>query len=155
VVTIQQKLEKRYEPVTETGCWLWTGVTMWQGYPVLAIGSRKLGTRKQVRAHRLSYEIYNGPIPSGMYVCHKCDVPICINPNHLFLGTAADNIRDMMAKGRWGGNQNTDKLYCVNGHRLEGENVYHYKGRRKCRECGRILAAQYAKRKSLIRTYRP
>ena len=53
------------------------------------------------RASRVSWEIYRGQIPPGMCVCHKCDVPLCVNPEHLFVGTNADNTKDMIAKGRF------------------------------------------------------
>jgi hypothetical protein len=56
--------------------------------------------RKTIRAHRVSYQLYVGPIPSGMFVCHKCDTPPCVNPDHLFLGTQVDNATDRQAKGR-------------------------------------------------------
>ena len=77
--------------VQKTGaCWLWIAGKDYGGY----------GSFQHKRAHRLSYEMHVGPIPKGMFVCHSCDVPACINPAHLFLGTARDNVRDMIAKGR-------------------------------------------------------
>lgn len=78
-----------------SGCWLWTGSTTDAGY-----GQTSDGTGKVVKAHRLSYEERIGKIPRGMMVCHKCDTPSCINPDHLFLGTAKDNQTDSIRKGR-------------------------------------------------------
>lgn len=80
-------------------CWLWTGGKGGNGYGYLAVDG------KTVSAHRVSYEMHNGPIPDddsyhGMCVCHKCDTPLCVRPDHLFLGTIKDNADDMLAKGR-------------------------------------------------------
>lgn len=81
-------------PVTETGCWLWTGSTTTDGYGSLRFDG------KWSMAHRLAYALEKGEIPVGMLVCHKCDVPLCCNPDHLFAGTHKDNIQDCVRKGR-------------------------------------------------------
>lgn len=77
------------------GCWLWTGSRSGhQGYGGIRIGN------KTVKAHRASHELFKGPIPPGLYICHTCDNPPCVNPDHLFAGSHLDNMRDKMAKGR-------------------------------------------------------
>lgn len=76
------------------GCWLWTGWKLNSGYGDTSVNGRR------ITVHRFSYELANGPIPKGKLVLHRCDVPACVNPEHLFLGTDADNNHDMRAKGR-------------------------------------------------------
>lgn len=78
-------------------CWLWTGVRVSKGYGALKIGGRH---GKMVSAHRIAWELNNGKIPPGMHVCHRCDNPPCVRPDHLFLGSPSDNARDMIRKGR-------------------------------------------------------
>lgn len=80
--------------IDANNCWLWTGY----------IGNERYGRfkvkGKMLRAHRFSYQYYKGDIPPGLYVLHKCDIPKCVNPEHLFLGTPYDNMKDMRLKGR-------------------------------------------------------
>jgi len=75
------------------------GCIIWPGHSVGGYGRIKIAGRPR-RAHRVAWECLKGAIPDGLLVCHKCDVPLCVNPAHMFLGTAADNLADMYAKGR-------------------------------------------------------
>lgn len=92
-----------YRPVAERfwekvakgdGCWEWLAHRKQRGYGTLQIG------RRSVAAHRVSWELHYGPIPDGLWVLHRCDNPPCVRPDHLFLGDAAANGRDMGSKGR-------------------------------------------------------
>lgn len=83
-------------PEPNSGCLLWLLGTTSDGY------GRMVVNKKTVLTHRLAYELAKGPIPAGLAVCHKCDVPGCINPEHLWVGTLAENTADMDAKGRRG-----------------------------------------------------
>lgn len=93
---IIDRLEIHIERITESGCWIWKGDSVSGGYGRINMyGELEL-------AHRISYRENIGEIPDGFCVLHKCDVPDCVNPNHLFIGTHQDNTDDMKKKGRWG-----------------------------------------------------
>ena len=88
--------------VDKTGeCWIWNGCLDKNGYGRVSPRDRKLGLSCTFFAHRLSYEINVGPT-EGLFVCHKCDNPRCVKPEHLFLGTNEDNVSDRVRKGRNG-----------------------------------------------------
>lgn len=92
----QQRFEKKLQ--ITPGCWLWTGA-LGAGAGNGRYGSIK-HEGKALRAHRVSYELYQSGIPAGLHVLHRCDNPRCVNPGHLRLGTHDDNMQDMYSKGR-------------------------------------------------------
>jgi hypothetical protein len=121
-------------PEPNSGCWLWLGGTDRLGYG-------KVNVQGHFLAHRLAYAETHGDIPEGLLVLHKCDVPSCVNPDHLYIGDDQDNMNDMAARGR-GNNGWRDVTQCVNGHEFDEENTY-WRGKwRNCRACGRENAAR-------------
>lgn len=117
-----------------SGCWLWTGAKDGRGYGQLGVGGR------WKRAHRRAWELENGPIPAGLFVCHRCDNRLCCNPAHLWLGTNEDNMRDMALKGRA---RCSNVTHCPRGHPYDEANTYRHKNKRACRACHRIALARF------------
>ena len=104
---------------------------------------------KNIYAHRMSWILTNGSIPDDICVLHGCDHPLCINVNHLFLGTKSENNNDMVSKGRHG-RYNAKKTHCPKNHEYTEDNTYvDSRGKRYCRKCGRINALAYYHRKRL------
>lgn len=131
--------ERFWDKVSKSdGCWEWMGYLNPKGYGVLA-GDRKgrnAPKKMYYLAHRLSWEIANGAIPDGKCICHHCDNRKCVRPEHLFLGTRADNTLDMIAKGRHRQGKHKLRTHCRRGHNMTPENVYDYGPRtRRCRQC--------------------
>lgn len=124
------------------GCHEWAAGRFSAGYGAFSLGGR------QQKAHRVMWMLHYGEIPSGMYICHHCDNPPCCRIDHLYLGTAQDNMSDKMARGRhvtsprerngmWG----VRKTHCAQGHPLVDENVYENRGQRRCAICRRERTA--------------
>jgi len=96
---VRTRFFKKIEIITESGCWIWMGTLNNNGYGVISRDG------KNVSVHRVSWELHNSKIPKGdgyhgICVLHSCDVPCCVNPNHLFIGTHSDNMKDKVYKGR-------------------------------------------------------
>jgi hypothetical protein len=92
--TTRERFWAKVSRMSPAECWLWTASQNSMGYgKMLVAGKLQL-------AHRISWELHIGPVPAGLFVLHRCDTPLCVNPLHLFVGTNADNMRDMKVKGR-------------------------------------------------------
>ena len=134
-------LQVNFDP---DACWTWTGYCNAAGY-----GHVRWGEDRRVFAHRVAWEAVHGPIPDGLVVCHHCDNPPCVRPDHLFLGTVRDNAQDMIAKGRSAGQKQT---HCKHGHPFTLENTYRdpKNGYRQCRICRLYAARRSATRKRSV-----
>jgi hypothetical protein len=128
VTTTRERFEMKYIPEPNSGCWLWTSTVSTRGY-----GLFKLDRRQQF-AHRVAWSLANDrEIPQGLVVRHRCDTPTCVNPDHLELGTHADNAKDRDSRGH---NGFSNKTHCPSGHEYAGANVrINADGSRHCRTC--------------------
>jgi hypothetical protein len=107
-MSIRDRFSSKYCVDPASGCWIWTASVRrsptrpnWPGNGIFRTTKAEDGGRQLLLAHRVSYELHRGPIPKGALVCHHCDNPLCVNPDHLFLGSQTDNMRDAIAKGRF------------------------------------------------------
>lgn len=131
----KRRFLSNFKPSQDHDCWEWEGDLCSNGYGDLAFCEK--GKRTRIFAHRFSYVFYKGPLEEGKYICHACDNPKCVNPNHLFQGSPKDNVRDMFSKGRQPQRKMT---HCRRGHPLVEGNIYHNKKYKKrcCLICKRL-----------------
>lgn len=136
--TPAEKMDGKYIPEPNSGCWLWLGTTNPQGYGV--VGVCVDGKATTTSAQRVSYEAFVGPIPEGLYIDHLCRLPSCVNPSHMEPVTAREN----SLRGIGIAAQHARKTACVNGHEFNEENTLNFTGkggpRRICRACNRQRA---------------
>lgn len=154
VEAYMESARKRLVIKTETddnGCWIWQSATN----GVYGVFSMKSLGFKTIYAHRASWVLFHGDIPEGMHVCHHCDTPLCVNPAHLFLGTAKDNIKDMFSKGRENNVIGLDlmndarraRTACRQGHEYTEDNTHWTPGgTRVCLICRRAASKRYDER---------
>lgn len=149
--TLEDRIRAKIPFGGPTECWEWKGMRQIQGYGLLKVGQRRL------IASRLVYALLVGPIPDGFLICHHCDNPPCVNPAHLFAGTASDNTRDAIRKGRkrlqpdW---RTPLTTHCYRGHERTAATTYiHPGGARTCRPCHALgEAARRAKARAQLAT---
>ncbi len=134
IVVSEGATDRFWKKVDKTAnCWLWTASLASKGYGAFGMNGR------WVFAHRYSWVLKNGAIPEGLLVLHSCDTPACVNPDHLFLGTGSDNMKDMARKARGYHIGYAAKTHCKYGHEFTHENTYRHpvSNRRECRTCHR------------------
>jgi HNH endonuclease len=133
------------------GCWLWIGAKNAAGYGKVFWNKDTERRSVLTDAHRTSWLLHFGPIPDGCYVCHACDTPSCVNPQHLWLGTNSDNILDAIRKGR---KRCEPRTHCPQGHEFTPENTYRppvrkstHRQSRVCRICARERTRQWERQR--------
>jgi hypothetical protein len=147
----EKDVERFWSKVNRTtGCWLWAGETNNQGYGRFTTWSGN--TRIRTLAHRWVMGVELGrQLDRWEIVLHTCDTPRCVNPQHLRVGTQADNVRDALSKGRlntsglW--RSGPRKTHCKRGHPLAGRNLLYTGNERRCRACNEIHQAAYRGRR--------
>ena len=134
---VLQRFWAKVQPEPNTGCWLWVGATVPDGYGQMYLDG------KPSPAHRIAYELHKEPIPDGLQLDHLCRVRSCVNPDHLEPVTNRENIKRGNA-----GKREKDRTHCPQGHPYSGRNLVVMKGKRYCRECRRIASnKRYYRRK--------
>ena len=122
---------------SESGCLEWQGRKHYLGYGIVSLKGRQQG------AHRVVWKLMRGDIDRKQHVCHRCDNPSCVNPEHLFIGSHRDNMQDMAKKKR---HNMARKTHCELGHQLSGDNLLMRAGKRRCKVCFKKWKSDWMKK---------
>lgn len=149
--TLEQRLMEKVEMIPFHPCWEWIASKRPSGYGQMTTDDNRLTTEKRpITASRISFVLFVGPIPPGMLVCHSCDNPGCVRPQHLFLGTNWDNAQDRIKKGRKAGPK--IKSQCKRGHQFTSDNTYiDTTGAQQCRTCNKARNLKSKRKKAIQR----
>ncbi|HEY2132220.1 MAG TPA: hypothetical protein VGH36_04485 [Acetobacteraceae bacterium] len=146
--SVSERFSSFVNPEPNSGCFLWSGAMNGKGRPIMNIGGRR------TLASHVAMELDGHPLPPGMSALHKCDVPACVNPAHIFFGKQLENVRDCRAKGRLFAMSAERRLRpvadgeCINGHSLSGANLYVApNGAKHCRVCRAANGRELRKRR--------
>lgn len=132
-----ETFESYVMPITITGCWIWMRSLTGSGYGHCGLDL----------AHRVSYKLYKGSIPEGLFILHSCDVRSCVNPDHLRAGTQQENVKDAVNRNRHYG---ASKTYCKHGHMFTEGNTLVRNNKRSCRIC-QYISNENSRQRRLVR----
>jgi len=137
-------IEKFWTKANKTDyCWVWMAAQDKDGYGIWSYDG------KFWRAHRFSFWATHGHLDSKSLICHTCDNPTCINPNHLYEGDSTTNNRDTVKRGRFNSPLKR-RTHCLKGHAFDGENLYHDGKKRVCKICSRASGRKWYENKNPI-----
>lgn len=145
--SLRERIEEKYIPEPNSGCWLWTGAATDRGYGRVWVHA----AQRAIPAYRALYELENGPVPDGLELDHLCRVPACVNPAHLEPVTHKENQcrSPLIMKGA--GDRMRAKTHCPQNHPYAGKNLYTFPdGRRVCRICRHESQMRHLKRKKAV-----
>lgn len=147
IASLRCRIEESSIPEPNSGCWLWLSSVKNSGYGQIGAASPYTGRRTMLSAHKAAHIVFNGAVPDGGVVRHICDNKLCVNPEHLTVGTQAQNLSDMRGRGRnyWG-----RQTHCKNGHPFSPENTRSRGGEQSGRRC--IACAKEASRRHYHRS---